>query len=813
MFKRFTERARKVIILAREEAERCNNENLGTEHILLGIIKDGGGIAIAVLQKLSVDLKQLKSEVERNLPMSASTMVTGDIPFTPRAKKVLELAVDEARLMGHNYIGTEHLLLGLLKENEALAAKILARFGVKLVETREQTLGLLREPSSTAPREKSRTPTLDEFGRDLTALAEQGQLDPVIGRENEIERVIEILARRTKNNPVLIGEPGVGKTAIVEGLAQRIITKEVPEVLYAKRVVSLDLGAIVAGTKYRGQFEARLKTIMKEITSNENVMIFIDELHTLVGAGAAEGSIDASNMLKPALSRGELQCIGATTMDEYRRYIEKQGALERRFQPIIVNPPTIDETIDIIRGLKDKYETHHRARITDESIIAAVRLSDRYVSDRFLPDKAIDVVDEAGSRVRLKRVTLPPEVRALLRQIEEIDRDKREHIERQEFERAVELRDREEELQKKVDQLKLEWEEEQKKTEPVVTDDEITYVISRMTGIPLSRMDEAESVRLLKMEEELHQRVVGQDEAINAITKAVRRSRAGLKDANKPIGSFLFLGPTGVGKTELARTLAEFLFGDEGALIQIDMSEYMERFSASRLTGAPPGYVGYEEGGQLTEQVRRRPYSVVLLDEIEKAHPDIFHMLLQIMDDGRLTDSYGRAVDFKNVILIMTSNMSARAASKGVTLGFQKESDMAAHDRMKETVLSEVRRTFNPEFLNRLDEITVFHSLSRENVKEIVELFLKSLNAQLIERGITLELDEDVKKRIAQEGYDPAFGARPLKRTIQRLVEDPLSEEVLKGRFQEGGVIVGRLEADQAVFIDKRDLVKSVSDA
>ncbi|MFQ5893971.1 MAG: ATP-dependent Clp protease ATP-binding subunit, partial [Nitrospinota bacterium] len=561
-------------------------------------------------------------------PMSASTMVTGDIPFTPRAKKVLELAVDEARLMGHNYIGTEHLLLGLLKENEGMAAKILARFGVKLVETREQTLGLLREPTAAAPREKSRTPTLDEFGRDLTALAEQDSLDPVIGREKEIERVIEILARRTKNNPVLIGEPGVGKTAIVEGMAQRIVTKEVPEILYNKRVVCLDLGAIVAGTKYRGQFEARLKTIMKEITSSENVIIFIDELHTLVGAGAAEGSIDASNMLKPALSRGELQCIGATTLDEYRRYIEKQGALERRFQPIIVNPPTTEETIEIIRGLKDKYESHHQARITDESIIAAVRLSDRYVSDRYLPDKAIDVVDEASSRVRLQRVTLPPELRALQRQIEEVAREKREHIERQEFERAVELRDLEEELQKKVDELKGEWEETREQSEPVVTDEDITYVISRMTGIPLSKMEEAESVRLLKMGEELHRRVVGQDEAITALTRAIHRSRAGLKEATRPIGSFLFLGPTGVGKTELARSLAEFLFGDEAALVSLDMSEYMERFSASRLTGAPPGYVGYEEGGQLTERVRRRPYSVVLLDEIEKAHPDIFHMLL-----------------------------------------------------------------------------------------------------------------------------------------------------------------------------------------
>jgi ATP-dependent Clp protease ATP-binding subunit ClpC len=813
MFKRFTERARKVIILAREEAEKYNNEYLGTEHILLGIIKDGGGIAIAVLQKMGVDLKQLKAEVDRNLPAGSSTMVTGDIPFTPRAKKVLELGVDEARLMGHNYIGTEHLLLGLLKENEGIAAKILARFGVKLVETREQTLSLLREPSTAAPREKSRTPTLDEFGRDLTSLASRAKLDPVIGREDEIERVIEILARRTKNNPVLIGEPGVGKTAIVEGLAQHIVSKEVPEVLYEKRVVCLDLGAIVAGTKYRGQFEARLKTIMKEITSSENVIIFIDELHTLVGAGAAEGSIDASNMLKPALSRGELQCIGATTLDEYRRYIEKQGALERRFQPVIVNPPTIDETIQIIRGLKDKYESHHKAKITDDSIIAAVKLADRYVADRYLPDKAIDVVDEAGSRVRLQRVTLPPEIRSLQRKIEEVAREKREHIERQEFERAVELRDMEEELIKEADQLKREWEETQDKTDPVVTDDDVTYIIARMTGVPLSKMEESESERLLKMEDELHLRIVGQDEAITAITRAVRRGRAGLKDANRPIGSFLFLGPTGVGKTELARALAEFMFGDEGALVRLDMSEYMERFSASRLTGAPPGYVGYEEGGQLTERVRRRPYSVVLLDEIEKAHPDIFHMLLQIMDDGRLTDSYGRVVDFKNVVLIMTSNMSARAVSKGVSLGFQKDSEVGDYERMKENLLQEVRKAFNPEFLNRLDEITVFHTLTREHIKDIVDLLINQLNTQLIERGVTLELEPEAKEFIATDGYDPSFGARPLRRTIQRLIEDPLSEEVLKGHFKDGGEIVVRLEGDQLVFIDKRDLVKSVSDA
>ena len=703
MFKRFTERARRVIILAREEAERYHHEYLGTEHILLGILKDGGGIAITVLQKLGVDLKQLKQEVERNLPRSLNTLVVGEIPFTPKAKKVLEFAVEEARLMGHNYIGTEHLLLGLLKEKDGVAFKVLNTFGVRLVETREKILSLLQEPVQQS-KEKSKTPALDEFGRDLTELASHAKLDPVIGRENEIERVVQILARRTKNNPALIGEPGVGKTAIVEGLAQRIMNKEVPEILYDKRVVALDLGALVAGTKYRGQFEARLKAIMKEIQQAENIILFIDELHTLVGAGAAEGSVDASNMLKPALSRGEVQVIGATTLDEYRRYIEKNGALERRFQPIIVQPPTVPEAIDILRGLKERYETHHRAKIPDDAIVQAVKLADRYVSDRYLPDKAIDVMDEAGSRVRLAKETMPARVRDLQRQIAEIVRQKKEFIEKQEFERAVELRDKEEDLRRDVEAEKKQWEDMRDDVEPVVTEEDIAYVVSRMTGIPLSKIEESEASKLLRIEDELHRRVVGQDEAIKAIGRAIRRSRAGLKDANRPVGTFIFLGPTGVGKTELARALAEFLFGDEDALIRIDMSEYMERFAVSRLVGAPPGYIGYDEGGQLTERVRRRPYSVVLFDEIEKAHPDVFHILLQVMDDGRLTDSYGRSIDFKNVILIMTSNMGGRTIEKQTALGFQRDSESSAMEKMRENIKQELKRVFNPEFLNRIDE-------------------------------------------------------------------------------------------------------------
>jgi len=812
MFKRFTERARRVIILAREEAERHHHEYLGTEHILLGMLKDGGGIAITVLQKAGLSIDQIRLEVERHLPRNANSLIVGEIPFTPKAKKVLEYAVEEARLMGHNYIGTEHLLLGLLKEKEGIAAKVLNTLGIRLVETREKILNLLQEPA-TKTKEKSKTPALDEFGRDLTELAQAGKLDPVIGRESEIERVVQILCRRTKNNPVLIGEPGVGKTAIVEGLAQRIMNKEVPQLLFDRRVVALDLGALVAGTKYRGQFEARMKAIMKEIVQAENIVIFIDELHTLVGAGAAEGSVDASNMLKPALSRGEIQCIGATTLDEYRKYIEKNGALERRFQSIIVDPPSIEESIEILKGLKDRYETHHRLRIPDVSIEQAVKLSARYVTDRFLPDKAIDVMDEAGARVRLQRITPPPMVRELQRKINDVVRVKKDKIENQEFEKAVELRDEEEEVRRQIDELKQEWEESQDDSELIVSEEDMAYVVSRMTGIPLSKIEEAESRRLLNMEAEMHKRVVGQDEAITVVTRAIRRARAGLGDPKRPVGTFIFLGPTGVGKTEMARTLAEFLFGDESSLIRVDMSEYMERFNVSRLTGAPPGYVGYDEGGQLTEQVRRKPYSVVLLDEVEKAHPDIFHVLLQVMDDGHLTDSYGRKVDFKNVVLIMTSNLSARTIEKNTAIGFQQGDEATAFDKMKSNVMNELKRTFNPEFLNRIDEVVMFHPLDMDHMQDIIDIMLARLNEQMAEQGITLEIDEAAKAWLAKQGYDPAYGARPLRRAIRRLIEDPLSEEVLRGEFTGGGVVEIKLAGEELAFIAKQeDAVESLSD-
>ncbi|MDH3598245.1 MAG: ATP-dependent Clp protease ATP-binding subunit [Candidatus Tectomicrobia bacterium] len=812
MFKRFTERARRVIILAREEAERHHHEYLGTEHILLGMLKDGGGIAITVLQKAGLSIDQIRLEVERHLPRNANSLIVGEIPFTPKAKKVLEYAVEEARLMGHNYIGTEHLLLGLLKEKEGIAAKVLNTLGIRLVETREKILNLLQEPA-TKTKEKSKTPALDEFGRDLTELAQAGKLDPVIGREGEIERVVQILCRRTKNNPVLIGEPGVGKTAIVEGLAQRIMNKEVPQLLFDRRVVALDLGALVAGTKYRGQFEARMKAIMKEIVQAENIVIFIDELHTLVGAGAAEGSVDASNMLKPALSRGEIQCIGATTLDEYRKYIEKNGALERRFQSIIVDPPSIEESIEILKGLKDRYETHHRLRIPDVSIEQAVKLSARYVTDRFLPDKAIDVMDEAGARVRLQRITPPPMVRELQRKINDVVRVKKDKIENQEFEKAVELRDEEEEVRRQIDELKQEWEESQDDSELVVSEEDMAYVVSRMTGIPLSKIEEAESRRLLNMEAEMHKRVVGQDEAITVVTRAIRRARAGLGDPKRPVGTFIFLGPTGVGKTEMARALAEFLFGDESSLIRVDMSEYMERFNVSRLTGAPPGYVGYDEGGQLTEQVRRKPYSVVLLDEVEKAHPDIFHVLLQVMDDGHLTDSYGRKVDFKNVVLIMTSNLSARTIEKNTSIGFQQGDEATAFDKMKSNVMNELKRTFNPEFLNRIDEVVMFHPLDMEHMQDIIDIMLARLNEQMEEQGITLEIDDAAKAWLAKQGYDPAYGARPLRRAIRRLIEDPLSEEVLRGEFAGGGVVEIKLAGEELAFIARQeDAVESLSD-
>ncbi len=810
MFKRFTERARKVIILAREEAEKNQHEYLGTEHLLLGVLKDAGGVAIAVLQRLGVDLKQVRSEVERNMPASSNTLIIGDIPFTSRAKKVLEYSVEEARSMGHSYIGTEHLLLGLVREKDGVGARVLSGLGVSYADIREQTINLLREPSAPQEKQQSKTPALDEFGRDLTELAVKSKLDPVIGRDKEIERLIQILARRTKNNPVLIGEPGVGKTAIVEGMAQRIISREVPQLLYDKRVISLDLGAVIAGTKYRGQFEQRIKTIMKEIMQATNVILFIDEIHTLVGAGAAEGSVDASNMLKPALSRGEIQCIGATTLDEYRKYIEKNGALERRFQPVIVQPPSVEEAIEIIRGLRPEYEEHHKAKITDDAIYAAVRLSDKYIQDRFLPDKAIDVIDEAGSRVHLRKVTYPPEIREVQQKIDEVVQEKKDCIEKQEFEIAVELRDKEEGYRLELDKLRGDWENDQESARPEVSEEDVAYVVSSITGIPLTRIEKEESQKLQVMADELKKKIIGQDEAIEAVCKAIRRSRMGLKELTKPMGVFLFLGATGVGKTELANVLAEYLFGDKAALIRLDMSEYMEKFAASKLVGAPPGYVGYEEGGQLTERVRRRPYAVVLLDEIEKAHGDIFHMLLQIMDDGRLTDSYGRNVSFKNTILIMTSNLSARIIEKGSSMGFQPDNPEFAHKKMEDGIKTELKRTFNPEFLNRIDEIVTFRKLDKENISEIIEIQISELMKRLLEEGVELKIEDAAKEYIVDEGFDPVYGARPLKRAIQKLLGNPLSEEMLYGRIKRGSSVIVKFENGKLTFHDTNPVAESV---
>lgn len=800
VFERFTERARRVIILSREEAGRFRHDFVGTEHILLGLIKDGEGIATTVLQRLGIRLEVIKSEVERALVGFPKSMSVGDVPFTPQSKRVLELSIDEARQMGHNYIGTEHLLLGIVKEGHSIAARILEGLGARVEDVRHEVLSILGDQHYARPKKKSSTPILDEFARDLTQLSRDGKLDPVIGREIEIERIIQILSRRTKNNPVLIGEPGVGKTAIVEGLAERIINHNVPEILFSKRILALDLGALVAGTKYRGQFEERLKAVMKEIKQSENIILFLDELHTLIGAGAAEGAIDASNMLKPALSRGEMQCIGATTLNEYRKHIEKDGALERRFQPIMVNAPNIMETIEIVRGLRSKYESHHKVKIMDEAIETAVKLSDRYITDRFLPDKAIDVIDEAAARIHLISITPPQDIRNYEGQIEEVVREKDRQLEMQNFEEASSLRDREKYLRARLEQMKKEWEEIRQKEEPIVNEEDIAYIVSRWTGIPLSKLEEKESVKLAKMEDALHNRIVGQDDAIKAVSKAIRRTRAGLKDKKRPIGSFIFLGPTGVGKTELARALAEYLFGDDNALIRIDMSEYMEKFSVSRLLGAPPGYVGYEEGGYLTEKVRRRPYCIILLDEIEKAHPDVFNILLQAFDDGRLTDSLGHVVDFKNTIIIMTSNLGTQLIGKRTSPGFLTEDDEISYQKMKGKVTEELKKTFRPEFLNRIDEVIVFHALDIEHIKAIINLMIKQINLQLAERNLWLELSAEAQELLLKKGYDPNFGARHLRRAILKNIEDPLAEDIIKGNIPAGKKIEVKTVGDEFIF-------------
>ncbi len=788
MFERFTERARKVIILAREEAIRLGHNFVGTEHLLLGLVREGDGLAMAILKKLSVNLSTLKGEVEKVVSVGTQVSPAGEVPFTPQAKKVLEYAISEARSMGHNYIGTEHLLLGLVREGEGIASLVLRDVGVTVAAAKAQAQELLGEQATKAAG-TGRTPALDEFGVELTNMARQGKLDPVIGREAEIERVIQILSRRTKNNPVLIGEAGVGKTAIVEGLAQRIVASDVPETLLRKRVVQLDLPGMVAGTKYRGQFEERLKAVIKEIQQAGNVIIFIDELHTLVGAGAAEGAIDASNMLKPSLARGEIQVIGATTMDEYRKYVEKDRALERRFQTIFVGQPSVDETIRILREIKDRYEAHHSAVITEEAVVAAARLSHRYIADRFLPDKAIDVMDEAGSRARLKSLMLPEDIREMENEVERLRQQKEDAIRTQAFEVAARLRDAERRLRAELEERRNKWKEFKTKEKIIVNDEDIAYIVSKWTGIPLYQIEEAESQRLLRMEEDLGRRVVGQEEAIRAVTRAIRRSRSGLKNPRRPVGSFIFLGPTGVGKTELAKALAEFLFGTEDAIVRVDMSEYMERFAVSRLIGAPPGYIGYDDSGQLTEKVRRRPFSVILLDEIEKAHPEVFNILLQIFEDGHLTDSYGRQVDFKNTILIMTSNIGARQITMHAPMGFTTGSQEQSYAKMKETVLAELKKTFNPEFMNRIDEVIVFHPLAKEHMRKIADLMLQRLQSQLDEKRITLMMSDDAKEFIIDKGYDPQFGARPLRRAIQRYVEDLLAEEMLRGGLTEGSTV------------------------
>jgi len=792
MFGRFTDRAQKVIVLAQEEARRLGHNVVDTEHILLGLIAEGEGVGAKALTALGVSLDKVRQEIENVIGRGESAF-QGAIGFTPRTKRVFELAIDEARQLGHTYIGTEHILLGLIREGEGVAAQILRNLDIDLESMRKQVIELLGghvHPGAPSAARRTKTPTLDQFGRDLTEMARQGKLDPVIGRDKEIERVIQILSRRTKNNPVLIGEPGVGKTAIAEGLAIKIVNSDVPENLFNKRVVALDMGSLVAGSKFRGEFEERLKKVMDEIRQAQDVILFIDEMHTIIGAGAAEGAIDASNILKPALARGEIQAIGATTLDEYRKHVEKDAALERRFQPVQVDEPTVEETVAILRGLRDRYEAHHRVQISDMAIEAAAVLSSRYISDRFLPDKAIDLLDEAASKVRLRGLVVPQDLKELEAKVEELKIEKEAAIKNEEFEKAASLRDQEQKLRDQLEEIRSQWKSNQGRQEAVVDEQDIADVVASWTGIPVKQVAQEESQRLLNLEEILHQRVVAQDEAIEALSKAIRRAFAGLKDPKRPVGSFVFLGPTGVGKSELAKALAEALFGDEDAMVRIDMSEYMERHSVSRLVGAPPGYVGYEEAGQLTEKVRRKPYSVVLFDEIEKAHPEVFNILLQVLEDGRLTDSKGRTVDFRNTVVIMTSNVGAQQIQRESSIGFRiTESEADSYQAMKEKVIEELKRTFRPEFLNRIDEIIVFHALNRQHISAIIEIMLKELRQQLAEKRIILEITDAAKELVADAGYDPDFGARPLRRAIQKMIENPLAELILQGKYNDGDTI------------------------
>jgi ATP-dependent Clp protease ATP-binding subunit ClpC len=804
-FEKFSERARRVLTIAQEEARQMNHSYIGTEHILLGLAREEEGVAAKILTNLGVSLNKVRSAVEF-ISGRGERPSAGETGLTPRAKRVIELAIDEARQLGHNYIGTEHLLLGLLREGEGVAAGVLDSLGVTLERARSETAQVLSQgtPRARAGRATSKTPALDQLGVDLTAAARAGKLDPVIGRVKEIERVIQILSRRTKNNPALIGEPGVGKTAIVEGLAHRIVAGDVPETLEERRLVALDMGSLVAGTKYRGEFEERVKKVIEEIRTAGNCVLFIDEFHTMVGAGAAEGAVDAANILKPSLARGELQCIGATTLDDYRKYVERDAALERRFQPVVVEEPTVEETLDILRGVKERYEEHHQLDISDEALNSAATLAARYIPDRFLPDKAIDLIDEAASRVRIKFHTMPISLKEAKQLVEVKRKDKDAALAAQEYDRAAELREQELQGEDKVRKLEEEWQAEKTQDKPLVTAENISEVVSMWTGIPVVQLADDETSRLLNMEEVIHRRIIGQDEAINTISKAIRRARAGLKDPRRPIGNFIFLGPTGVGKTELVRALAEFMFGSEETLIRLDMSEFMEKFAVSRLVGAPPGYVGYEEGGQLTEAVRRKSYCCILLDEIEKAHPDVFNLLLQIFDDGHLTDAKGRRVDFRNSIIVMTSNVGAEMIRKGTVLGFTASTDKAktreqAYEKMKDNLLNEMKKTFRPEFLNRVDGVVVFHSLTKEQIRQIVDLMLTSVTQQLQEKGITLEVTNAAKDFLGEKGYDEVYGARPLRRVIQDMVEDKLSEDLLRGEFRSGDTVSVDVEEDQIV--------------